>query len=79
MKEGSGTDENQCSQIISDILDMAVVCPHDNTNPPFCPLYKVRKLDPNERIKWALMLSEEEMEDITINHKVCLDCRSKGR
>jgi len=69
-------NENQRSQIIADILDLAVVCPHDHTNPPFCPLYKVRKLDPHERMKWALMLSDEEMDDVTVSHKVCLRCRS---
>ena len=78
MKEGSEIIENKWSQIITDILDLAVACPHDNSNPPFCPLYKVRKLDPNERVKWALLLTDDEMDDITINHQVCLKCRSTG-
>jgi len=71
--------EMNVNPILSDVLDLAVVCPHDNSNPPFCPLYKVRKLEPDERIAWALLLTDEEMEDITINHKVCLECRSTGK
>lgn len=75
-KEGSGMNVNE---LLSDVLDLAVVCPHDNSNPPFCPLYKVRKLGPDERIQWALLLTDEEMEDITINHQVCQKCRSTNK
>ncbi len=78
MKHRSGFTETKRSQIISDILDLAVVCPHDNTNPPFCPLYKVRKLAPTRRIQWALQLTDDQMEEITVFHKVCFECRSTG-
>ena len=73
------TPEMNLNQFLSDVLDLAVVCPHDNSNPPFCPLYKVRKLGPEERIKWALQLSDEEIDDIVIHHKVCFECRSAGK
>jgi hypothetical protein len=78
MEEGSENNENQWSRIITDILDLVVACPHDNSNPPFCPLHKVRKLEAGERIKWALQLTDDEMDDITVNHQVCLKCRSSG-
>jgi hypothetical protein len=79
MKLASGLTENKRSQIISNILDLAVVCPHDDSNPPFCPLYKVRKLEPKKRLQWALQLTDAEMDDIAVYHKVCFECRSTGK
>ena len=78
MKRCSGLTENKRTRIISNILEWAAVCPHDQSNPPFCPLYKVRKLGPMARINWALQLSDDVLDDITVNHKVCLKCRSTG-
>jgi len=78
MANKSGLTEAQWTRFISGILDLSAACPHDNANPPFCPLYKVRKLDPEAKMKWALQLSDDEIDDITVNHKVCMKCRSNG-
>ena len=67
---------HQREQILSDILNLTVACPHDYSNPPFCPLHEVRKMSFNDRIKWVHMLSDEELEYINSYHQICLHLKS---
>jgi hypothetical protein len=66
---------NHRNQFLSIVLKLTVACPHDNSNPPYCPLHEVRKLSVEERMKWAEALSDEEMQYLGTYHQVCLQWR----
>mgnify|MGYP003301233573 CR=1 FL=1 len=76
MDAGSEKLDDRREKLLSDILQLAVACPHDNCNPTCCPLHEVRKLTPEERSKWFRMLSAQDLEYLRDYHQICLQCRS---
>lgn len=62
--------------LLSDIIHLTLACPHDNSNPPFCPLHEVRKMTREEIIKWIRMLSDEDLQYLATYHQVCLQWRA---
>ena len=69
---------SQREKLVSDVLHLSIACPHDYTNPPFCPLQKVREMTVEERIQWCRSLTAEDMKYIATYHQICLQCRSSG-
>jgi hypothetical protein len=59
-------------QFLENVLQLSVVCPHENSNPSFCPLHEVRKLPPEQRMEWVHMLTDQDFEYIAAYHQFCL-------
>ena len=62
---------DQREQVLSQSLHLAVACPYDSSNPPFCPLCGVRKLPLEERIQWVRSLSNNDLEYLSAYHQIC--------
>ena len=63
---------NGREQILAQIQHLAATCPHANCDTPACPLFEVRKLATEERIKWVRCLSDEDLRYMATYHQICL-------
>lgn len=69
-------DAGQRSKILSDVVHLAEACPHDGSNPAFCPLHEVRKMGGEEKETWARALSDQDLNYLALYHQVCLQWRA---
>jgi len=67
---------DQREQMLSDVLRLGEACPHDGTNPDFCPLHEVRKFDRAGRIRWCNGLADADLEYLARYHQICLQWRA---
>ena len=58
------------------ILHLTDACPFDGCNPEYCPLHDVRKLSPVARREWVGILSDEDLDYLTVHDEICLQART---
>ena len=67
--------QQQRTEIRTALLELAPCCPFDHSNPPDCPLYDVRQLNPSQRLEWFNVLNDEDLTYLAIYHHVCLSIK----
>lgn len=65
------------SELLDALLQVAMSCPVDHTNPVDCPLFLIRKIDLTERIQWFNSLSDDELNYLASYHGICLKTKIK--
>jgi hypothetical protein len=61
--------------LLENVLALASKCPAVDCNPEDCPLFSVRKLSRQRRLRWFKGLSEDELSYLCAYHNVCLMTR----
>ena len=72
-------NEQKKSELRDNILSLAMACPVEHCNPEDCPLFKVRKLELKQRLKWFRDLSDEDLAYLNAYHFVCMKARLAAR
>jgi hypothetical protein len=67
------------AELLDSVLQVAMQCPVDQTNPVACPLYAIRKLDLPQRIRWFYHLSDDELSYLASYHCVCMKTKMEAR
>lgn len=53
------------------LLDLAETCPLHQGNPEDCPLFPLRKMLPEQRLRWFDALAEDDLIYLAAYHHVC--------
>lgn len=61
--------------MLDSLLETAMGCPVDDSNPRDCPLHPVRQLALPERIEWFYALTDDDLGYLASYHRVCLHNR----
>ncbi len=72
-------DRQQRTEMLDNLLSLAVSCPVDHCNPDNCPLHNIRKMDLGQRLEWFRGLTDEELMYLSSYHFVCLKHRLQER
>jgi hypothetical protein len=67
------------SELRANLLALSEACPFDHSNPEDCPLFKLRKLKPRERVQWFNALDENDLAYLATYHQVCLTTKVEAR
>jgi len=54
------------------LLILVTGCPRSAANPPTCPLYHIRELEPSEVIDWIDQLDTNQKQFLAQYHDCCL-------
>jgi hypothetical protein len=65
-------DGQQRTELLDNLLTLAVSCPVDHCNPANCPLCNARKMELGRRLEWFQSLTDEELVYLTSYHFVCM-------
>jgi hypothetical protein len=71
----NSTSRARCEALRASLLALSEHCPYDDCNPADCPLFELRKMNPEERVKWFSALSEDDLVYLSTYHHVCLSMR----
>jgi len=58
-------------ELLAKVFGLTMACPREQSNPPDCPLFEVRKLSLKERHEWVRNLSEGDMRMLLEHHEKC--------
>jgi hypothetical protein len=57
------------------LLELLNACPVEHCNPPDCPLFLLRKMNPRQRLEWFLALDRADLEYLAAYHYACMNVR----
>jgi hypothetical protein len=75
----SPLSQQQRAELLDSILQVAMGCPVDQTNPADCPLFLIRKMDLPRRIQWLSNLTDEDLTYLASYHCLCLKIKLESR
>lgn len=61
----------QLDELRDVLLQLVEECPVLQCNPAQCPLYALRKLPADERLRWFKALNEEDLKYLAAYHFAC--------
>ncbi len=61
------------------LLELSGACPFDQTNPHDCPLFLLRKMEPERRLQWFHALPENDLSYLAAYHRVCLTTKVEAQ
>jgi hypothetical protein len=61
------------------LLSLVPHCPVEQSNPPDCPLFTVRKAGPAKRLRWFNELTEADLVYLSAYHCVCAQIKMESR
>ena len=64
--------EAQCEELRANLIALTSNCPVDHCNPADCPLFELRRMGLQERVKWFNALGEDDLMYLATYHHVCL-------
>jgi hypothetical protein len=67
------------NELRANLLALSEACPFDHSNPEDCPLFKLRKKKPGERLQWFQALDEDDLVYLATYHHICLTTKVKSR
>ena len=71
--------EPEKTALRNDLLNLAVRCPVEHSNPVDCPLFGIRKLSPAKRRQWFDQLPDDDLVYLSAYHPVCAQLRLEFR
>ena len=63
----------------NELLNVVPQCPVEQSNPPDCPLYAVRKAKPARRLQWFDALTEDDLSYLSAYHCICARIKMESR
>jgi hypothetical protein len=67
------------NELRANLLALSEACPFDHSNPEDCPLFKLRKKKPGERLQWFHALDEDDLAYLATYHHICLTTKVESR
>jgi hypothetical protein len=75
----STPSQRRKDELKANLISLTEACPVDKCNPEDCPLYRVRKMKPTERLLWFTALSEQDLTHLAAYHYICLNTKLASR
>ena len=66
-------------ELRANLLALFEDCPFDHRNPEDCPLFKLRKMKPRQRVRWFNALGEKDLSFLAAYHQVCLSTKVNAK
>ncbi len=63
--------DEQKKELRANLLELTEACPFHDANPEDCPLFRLRKMKPGERLEWFNALTEKDLAYLAAYHRVC--------
>jgi hypothetical protein len=58
------------SELRAALVALVDVCPVNECNPEDCPLFKLRNMNPSERLQWFAGLGEDDLVSLAAYHHI---------
>ena len=65
----------RADELRAELVNLAKACPVDQCNPEDCPLFTLRQMEVEERMRWVNALEEDDLVYLATYHHVCLAIR----
>lgn len=76
LQQKRGPTRDRRGWLEREAYELSKHCPVDQSNPPDCPLCRLRHLGGSERRAWIHQLTDDELEYLATYHSCCCAVRS---